>query len=321
METLKHILENKKCLKLICGAGNENIKEIEKLVYVYAMAGFNFFDICAKKDVLIAAENGLKRADSQANICVSIGLQNDVHVSKAVINNQKCINCNICLSVCPQNAIYIEDNKCSVDEKKCIGCFKCLDVCQNSAIITEHKYKAPHTMLLPLISEKIDSVEFHCTSDKTNEIIDNWYKIRSLYKGLLSICLDRSKLGDDYIIYMLKEMLKKSEPYSVILQVDGKPMSGGENNYNSTLQTVAFAKLINDAKLPVYILLSGGTNSLSTKLAKECEVNVNGVAIGSYARKIVKDYIQYDNFFENDLLKKKAIAVAKELAQDLLKYL
>lgn len=321
METLKQILENKKCLKLICGAGNENIKEIEKLVYVYAMSGFNFFDICAKKDVLIAAENGLKRADSKANICVSIGLKDDVHVSKAVINYQKCLNCNNCLSVCPQNAIYIEDNKYNVDDKKCIGCFKCFDVCNNSAIIAEHKYKAPYTMLLPLISEKLDCVEFHCTSDKEDEIIDNWYKIKSLYNGLLSICLDRSKLGDDNLINMLKEMLKKSEPYSVILQVDGKPMSGGEDNYNSTLQTVAFAKLINDAKLPVYILLSGGTNSKSTKLAKECDVNVNGVAIGSYARKIVKDYIKDDDFFENELLQKKAIAVAKELAQDLLNYL
>ena len=321
METLKQILENKKCLKLICGAGNENIKEIEKLVYVYAMAGFNLFDICAKKDVLIAAENGLKRADSSSYICVSVGMQDDVHVSKAIINNQKCNNCNSCLDICPQNAIYIEDNKYIVDEKNCIGCFKCCEICKNGAIFIDHKYQTPYKMILPLLSEKLDCVEFHCTSDKIDDIIDNWNKIKSIYNGMLSICLDRSKLGDDNIVFLLREMLKKSEPNSVILQVDGKPMSGGDNNYNSTLQTIAFAKLINDVKLPVYILLSGGTNSMSAKLAKECDVNVNGVAIGSYARKIVKNYIQDDNFFENELLQNKAIAVAKELAQDLLNYL
>ena len=41
-------------------------------------------------------------------------------------------------------------------------------------------------------------------------------------------------------------------------------------------------------KLP--ILISGGTNSLTGKLARQCGVNFNGIAIGTYARKIIRDY-------------------------------
>ena len=42
---LKDILEEKKCFKLVCGAGNEDIEEIEKLTLIYSLAGCNFFDI------------------------------------------------------------------------------------------------------------------------------------------------------------------------------------------------------------------------------------------------------------------------------------
>lgn len=323
MEKIKNILNNRKCLKLICGAGNENLKEIEKLSYVFSKAGFNMIDVCAKSDVIKAAQNGVKLAgmENDVFICVSIGIQDDIHVSKVVINKQKCTMCGICSDLCIQNAVYIEDDKYIADDKKCIGCLKCLENCPSNAIISEHKYKAPHTMLLPLLAEKIDCIEFHCSGTKTDEIIDSWNKIKSIYKGMLSICLDRSKLSDDSIIALLKEMIKGSEDYSVIIQADGKPMSGGDDDYKSTLQTVAFSELIQRENLPVYIILSGGTNSKSTKLAKQCDVNVNGAALGSYARKLVKEYINSDDFFENTELQNLAVMKARNLADELILYL
>lgn len=306
------------CLKIICGAGNENIKEVEKLVYIYAKAGFNMFDICAKLDVLKAAQRGLEYAQSDAKICVSVGLQDDIHLSKAVINKQKCNNCGNCLTICPQNAIYFEDEKYCVDDKKCIGCLRCKESCPNESIIIEQRYKAPHTMLLPILSEKIDCVEYHCSSEKIEDILDGWNKIKTVYKGMLGICLDRSKLGNDKIITLLKEMIKDMPDYSVILQADGKPMSGGGDDYKSTLQTVAFAQIINDAKLPLYIILSGGTSPKSAELAMKCGVNINGVALGSYARKIVKEYIDDESFWENVEIQNLAIQKAKELASELI---
>ncbi len=321
MELLKDLIKNKKCLKLICGAGNENVNEIEKLVYVFSKSGFNVFDVCAKLDVVNAAKNGLRRSCCEGYICVSVGIQSDIHVSKAVINKQKCNMCFKCYDVCPHNAIFEEDNKLMTDEKNCLGCMRCLEICDKKAIIFENKYKAPYTMLLPLISENIDYVEFHCSSDKKDEIIENWHNIKSIYHGMLGICLDRSKLGDDSIINLLKEMIKDNEDYSIVLQTDGRPMSGNNDDYKSTLQTVAFAELIRNENLPVNILLSGGTNSKSTQLAKETGIEVNGAALGSYARKLVEEYINNDNFFEDENLQNTAINKAKELADNLLKYL
>ncbi len=321
MEKIKEILETKKCLKLILGAGNEDVKEIEKLIYIYAKAGFNMFDISAKPEVVKAAKRALKLAQVEAFICVSVGLADDIHLKKAVINKQKCNNCSKCISVCPHNAIFEEDNSYIVDEKRCIGCSVCIQNCPFNAIIAEHKYKAPYTMLLPMLSEGIDCVEFHCSSDKTDDIIDNFNKIKSIYNGMLSICLDRSKLGNEGIISLLKAMISDKPDYSYIVQVDGKAMSGLDDSYSTTLQTVAFAQLIETNNLPVYIILSGGTNSKSTKLAKECSVNVNGVALGSYARKIVKEYTERADFFENQNVQTAAINIAVALREELVKYL
>ena len=115
---IKQILDNRQCFKLVCGAGNEDAEQVRRLVFVYALSGANIFDLSANEDVIMAAQDSLKRAKSEAALCVSVGIAGDPHVSKAVINADKCIKCGACHSVCPQNAIA--DNQISA--KKCIGC-------------------------------------------------------------------------------------------------------------------------------------------------------------------------------------------------------
>lgn len=307
-----------KILKLICGAGNENTKEVEKLSYVYSKAGFNMIDVCAKSDVIKAAQNGIKRAgkEGKVSICVSIGLQDDIHLTKAAVNRQKCVLCEKCVRICPQSALFIEDERVLVDEKKCIGCAKCVNICAENAILQEHKYKAPYAMLLPVLSEQIDCVEFHCSSSDENLILDSWNKIKSIYNGNLSICLDRSKLGDDELIRLIRKMTENTQ--CVILQADGKPMTGSADDFKSNIQTVAFAELVRNANLPVLLILSGGTNSKTAEFAKLCGINIDGVALGSYARKLVKEYISFDDFFENEQLQSSAFNEAEKLAQTLL---
>ncbi len=320
MEKIKRIIESNKCLKLICGAGNENLKEVEKLAYIFSKCGFNLIDVCAKLEVINAAKSGIKRAgkEDETAICVSIGLQDDTHMIKAVINNQKCTRCKNCIQNCMQDAIYSEDEKIQVDDKKCIGCKQCDNICKEHAIIFEHKYKNPHEMLLPLISENIDCIEYHCSSEDEDRIIDLWNKIKSIYNGQLGICIDRSKFGDTKIIELLKKFNDNTS--NLIIQCDGKPMSGGLNDLRSTLQTVAFAELIRSAGLNNFLILSGGTNAKSTYLASVLEVNINGIAVGSYARKLVKEYLS-DDFFYNQEKQNAALNKAQLLTDNLAEYL
>ena len=96
---LEDILKEKKCFKLVCGAGNEDVEEVEKLVYIYSLAGANFFDVCANSDVVDAAKRGLKRAGIMEDryLCVSVGIDGDPHITKAKIQDEKCIKCGLCL--------------------------------------------------------------------------------------------------------------------------------------------------------------------------------------------------------------------------------
>ena len=107
---LKDLLEQKNCFKLICGAGNENTEEVEKLVTLYAKAGCKFFDVSANTDVIKAAKKGLKNAGVDGFLCVSIGLKGDPHTNKAVIDGGKCVSCYNCDNICPQNAIKYAKN-------------------------------------------------------------------------------------------------------------------------------------------------------------------------------------------------------------------
>lgn len=319
MEKIKKVIKSDKCLKLICAAGNENLKEIERLCFVYAKAGFNMVDLCAKSEVIKAAKKGMQLAGINMAICLSVGLKDDIHLSKVIINNQKCNKCKQCINVCEQDALYEENGKILTDEKKCIGCMKCLEICADNAIISEHKYKSPCEMLLPLLSYDIDCVEFHCSSANQNEITDAFCRIKSIYNGLISICLDRSKMGDEQIISVIKKIIEIDE--NVIIQADGKPMSGGKDDFNSTIQTVAFSQLIRNAGIDNFLLLSGGTNSKSSQLASLCSVKIDGVALGSYARKIIKEYISKEDFYENPQLIDLAVNKAKNLANEIMQFL
>ena len=93
-------------------------------------------------------------------------------------------------------------------------------------------------------------------------------------------------------------------------------MSGGKDDYNTTLQAVAIADIVMKSKLDVKVLLSGGTNSLTTKLSDICKVAYNGVSIGTFARNLVKKFIQQDNFMRDDEVIRKAVACADKLVSD-----
>ena len=91
-------------------------------------------------------------------------------------------------------------------------------------------------------------------------------------------------------------------PGRMIVQADGIPMSGGNDDFRTTLQAVACADIVDKFALPVHILLSGGTNSQSIKLSQACSVPYAGVSIGTYARHLIYEFINNPKFPEKSVL-------------------
>ena len=308
-----------KILKFICGAGNENFEEIKKLSFIYASAGFNMIDTSAKIESVNAVNFGIKRAGKENNtdVCISLGLNDDIHFAKAYIEQDKCSHCGKCLLICRQSAIFNRCGQFFVEEKNCIGCKKCVDSCESNAIFTKNKNGGLSVELNDSLLKNVDCIEFHCSSNNKSQILETWNKLTLIYKGKLSICMNRSKLGDDDIISLLKQMTLHKE--NVIIQADGISMSGGANDYKSNLQTVAFCELLRNSGIKSTLILSGGTNEKTSEFAKLCKVDIDGIAVGSFARNLVYQYVKNIDFWENSIIQKKAIDKANNLAEKLLK--
>ena len=313
---LKDLLENKKCFKLVCGAGNEDAIEVEKLVTIYSLAGCNFFDVCAKPEIVDAAKRGLKNAGIFENryLCVSVGIDGDPHITKASINTSKCITCGACKTVCPHDAINF-DNGFNINKTRCLGCGRCADICPQKAIDMKSQLVDYKEVLPKLIEKGIDCIEFHAISEDEKDVDEKWAQINEMFDGMLCISLDRSELGDRKLKERVQRMISIRRPYSTIIQADGIAMSGNNDELGTTLQAVATAQLFQNAKMPIYIMMSGGTNTKSTELAKLCGVYPHCIAIGSFARKIVKKHLSMDDILTDKNALNEAVEIAKSLVE------
>lgn len=301
------LFDDGKCFKLVCGAGNEDAQEVEKLVALYSQAGCKFFDLSAKPEIVEAAKRGLQGREGY--LCVSVGIKGDPHVRKAQIDYEKCAGCHKCEEICPQKTI----KHCKVKQTRCIGCGKCYGVCRHGAISFVSENKDLREVLPDLIKD-IHCIELHAMGEG-DDWVKKWDYINSVFDGMLSICTARGHLSEEKMIDRIKQMIKDRKPYTTIVQADGFPMSGGRDDYKTTLQAVATAEIVQNAKLPVYIMLSGGTNSKTAELAQMCGINYNGIAIGTFARKIVSRYIEREDFLKNERIFNEALEIAKTLVQ------
>ena len=310
---IEDLLKEKKCFKLVCGAGNEDVDEIEKLVTIYSLAGANFFDVCAKSAVIDAANRGLKNAGiiNDRYICVSVGIEGDPHITKANINDKICTGCKICEKKCPREAI---DNFV-VNQSRCIGCSICKNNCPNNAIEMITTTQDYDKVLPEIISKGIDCIEFHAISKNEHDVLEKWNQINSVFDGLVCISVDRSTSGDKDLVELVRKMIEKRSPFTTLIQADGVAMSGNSDEFSTTLQAVATAQMFQNANLPAYIMVSGGTNTKTIALSKLCNVYPHAIAVGSYARKIVKDYLFLDDLLTNKQKLTEAVNIAKNLVQ------
>lgn len=326
----KDLLKSSRYFKLVCGAGNEDIKEVEYLTYIYTLAGCAGFDVSASPEIVSAAKKGINAGIEKANqlkinipfvplITVSVGMPGDHHVRKAIITND-CVSCNLCIPSCPTDAI---PKNLTILTELCIGCGNCEAACPPAAnaIAYDHNAKELLSILPKCIEAGAESIELHAGVPDNESTLKEWEVVsKSIPNGMISMCLDRKHLSNDTLIDRIKAAQNIANE-RLIIQADGIPMSGGIDDFNTTLQAVSIADLINKRlknKEPRFknlpILISGGTNSNTGNLARKCGVKFNGITIGTHARKIISKY-QNNPSKINDNQLNEAIKKAKELIQ------
>lgn len=372
-EEFKSLLQSGSCFKMICGAGNEDPAYVKKLTLVYTLAGAKILDVSCNVNVIKHAMQGIDLAFEMSEtlgveigtrpfIMASVGMPGDHHVRKSYIDPNTCIGCDLCIPVCPTNAIpkgftlnlpmfhelggsFEEEDQSKeiVIKDLCIGCGKCSNICPKDDIISyRHNARELEILLPKCMDVGCETFELHAAVGEDDVTLEEWKLINKINPdNYNSMCLDRLNLGNLNLEHRIEKALDIA-PDRVIIQADGYPMSGGENDFNTTMQAVACADVINkkfnmrkDPKRKtivgkasrsskksyrklnnprvVPIVLSGGTNSLSMALAEQCGVRCNGVAIGTFARDIVEEFIQREDFYENADTIHSAYVVARNL--------
>lgn len=323
-QAMKNILDRGEYFKVVCGAGNEDPDEVYRLSLVYTLAGALGIDVSAHADVVRASVRGIERAAALAPslgrsvsmrpfITVSVGLRGDPHARKARIADDACVACGACYERCDQFAI--DKDPYRIIAGRCIGCGRCADACPSEAV---HFYtrKVDLRKVVPeCLAAGAESLELHAVVPDDEVVLRDWRIINEILPHqFVSLCLDRSRLSNHHLV----ERVRRARDVAgerLIIQADGAPMSGGADDFNTTLSSVDCAAVIRKSKVPVRILLSGGTNSRTGELAALCGVDVNGVSIGTFARNLVREEIQRPDLDEDSARLARAVAKARRLVE------
>jgi len=337
-EQMQYLLDSSKYFKLVCGAGNEDAEEVKRLAVLYTLAGAKGMDVSANVNVVNACMEGIDIAFDIAKdfginlnirpfIMVSVGMPGDHHVRKSYIDLDICLRCDLCIPVCPTDAIPKE---LVVIRDKCIGCGNCSAICPRQDIIHyEHNNKELEVLLPECLAAGAEQIELHAAVADDESIMREWQLISNLNpEGHISMCLDRLHLSN----FAFENRIEKAKEIAkdrLIIQSDGYPMSGGMDDFNTTLQAIATADILNKRfnmklrkskntliykkKNEVDQLLSGGTNSLTAELANQTGVKFQGVSLGTFARKIVQEVVNNENFYNDISSIKRGYLIAREL--------
>lgn len=323
-EQLKNILDAGQFFKIVCGAGNEDPVEVYRLSCVYTLAGALGIDVSANVEVVKACVRGIDKAleiapalsrivDMRPFITVSVGLKGDPHIRKARIITERCIDCGVCIENCEQ--LSIETNPSRVVPERCIGCGRCDEVCDADAI-DFYSQKVDFQVVLPeCLAAGAENLELHAIIVDNQAVLGDWQLLSEILPDqFISMCLDRSHLSNLDLIQRIQQA-KDIAGERFIVQADGVPMSGGSDDFNTTLQAVACADIVQQSGISVKILLSGGTNSMTGKLAQMCGVKFHGISVGTFARNLVRQEISVENFDDNIQVIESAVNKAIKLVK------
>ncbi len=322
-------LKAKSFHKLIIGAALKDFKLIENFSYIFTHAQVNALDISAFPNSVIYAKKGIEKALhenpnlSEPLLMISVNIGEDPHFRRIVLNVENCTECLACIPSCPADAFYQSpEANFNYDIDLCYGCGNCLPDCHFTALDYEHWNSQSPESISNLIELGANAIEIHLNNDL--DLFHKFYKQVPKSFLLESFCIGSEKMNQEDLenasSAIINAVINKHgylKPF--IIQTDGIPLAGArwDKSANKDLISIKNAEIVIkkiNAEFPqyakeIFVQLAGGVTEHSLEKAFKENVQVNGVAIGSYVRKIIHD----SYYKENTLDTQEAIIFARDL--------
>lgn len=324
-------LRSHQWFKLICGASYQDLPAIRNLALIYTLAGADCIDMAPDPATIRAAREGVAVAlelDLQAIaplIMVSFNDGEDPHFRKAVFDPQLCPHdCpRPCEKVCPTTAIKFSNDYNGIMPNLCYGCGRCLPLCPVKIIHTREQVYVPEDIFDEVLNQSINAIEIHTQPHRTQEFASFWRRLSPIIPQLKLVAVSFPDCDDlrEYLISLLGVM--QPQPRSLIWQTDGRPMSGDIGD-GATRAALQLGQKVLDFQLPTgFVQLAGGTNASTVPKLRQANIPVAGVAYGSYARKIVMNFLEGleepipDRLEDRPDLLRQAVAIARKLVSQI----
>ena len=323
-------LRSRQWFKLICGASYQHLPAIRHLALIYTLAGADCIDMAPDPATIAAAREGIKAAmDLGATrsplVMVSFNDGEDPHFRKAIFDSDFCaIDCpRPCEKVCPTDAIQFSNDYNGVISNLCYGCGRCLPLCPVQIIHTREQVYVPEDIFDAVFNHQVDAIEIHTQPNRTKEFAAFWQRLSPIIPSLKLMAVSFPDCEDlrEYLKSLLAGM--NPQPRSLIWQTDGRPMSGDIGD-GATRAALQLGQKVLDFQLPLgFVQLAGGTNASTVPKLRQAAIPVAGVAYGSYARKIIMDFLEGlgeeipDRLEDRPCLLWQAVAIAEKLVSQI----
>lgn len=326
-------LDKKIAFKFIGGASLTDIDKIKGLSLLFTLCGANIIDISPYESTIKASLEGIQQAKTlfeqhpdlypyynEPVLMISLNVSDDPHFRKARVNPDICIACGLCIDSCHFNALSLNPAQSSlcIDSNTCYGCGQCLPKCDNNALYLEFNEIDFKEILTKLIEHQIRGIEIHTGSSNFKELSNFWVDLennlgKDFMKNLLiSFSVESSLFSSKEFVNYVNSIITLTDQ-KLIIQVDGRPMSGS-SDAGSTLQALSAGQNLTSNNVNAYVILAGGINHLTYKYSKAFDIHCSGIAMGTFARKLLWPYLDR---LDEEVIFNKAIQITTNLVKTL----
>lgn len=283
--------------------------------------------LCAKTGIEKALKED--ESLTEPLIMVSVNIGKDPHFRRIELNWDNCTECLACVPTCPSGAFKAPDlgleglssqnleprtqnqsSNFSYSIDLCFGCSNCLPACNFDALEFEtwDAFKTESLMELQKLGAR--GIEIHLNNDL--EAFKTFYLNMPKFE-LESFCIGSEKMSKEELEQATKSVIdavmekcnlrnaadETFQSSYFIIQTDGIPMSGARDMgaIEKDLVSMENAKVVKkyiknnypELENTIFVQLAGGITEATLKKAKERKLDINGIAIGSYARKVLDE--------------------------------